>query len=774
MNPGKPEGWTIERTNCDPGEHAFYETLLCISNGFSGLRFTGDFLSPDSIPGFFLYGIYGYGLAVKHELVNIFNPSYWGLFTGGVPFTFEKHAIASFRQGINMRNATQFMHVVLRDDHGRKTAIEYEAFYPLPYKNILLCSFTIEKTDHDTEVTLCSGISTNATNGYLGGTEQAIRTAHLEIAGCNIDENKLLLTGINRSTKEKIHFSIVHSVEGQCDRKPVAAGQALSEYFILPAGVNKATIFKCCSFEAGDDKMSKEEQQLPDAFTPGKYNELKARHDQLWEERWKTAGIQVETSNKALQEGVRFGVFQLLQSPYYQSEQFNIPARALSSEYHSGHIFFNSEFYVIPYYTMFDPATAGKLIKNRIACLPASKAYAAQTGYKGARVPEEADVYGNQSAPFGILDLFNHEMHYELSGKLVKHLSADVIYSIDRYLRWSDDKEIIDAAFVEYIIEIARYCASLFAMDDEKKQYVINDVMCFDEFHYNVNNHFATNYLTAWALKWCCGFLEKNKSRPLVRDMFTGQSSLKQEMEEWEQVSANVYLPPAEQDGLIPQFDGYCELEDATITRRTVNMLPEITGNISGSMNALEPLSTRIIKQADVVFLLSLFPGNFSRQQIKTNFRYYDQRTVHASSLSVSSHAAVASMLGHSEDAMSYILTALRYNLDFFPREHYNNGIHLAGYAGAFNVIVENVIGFRFNDAGDRISLSPVLPAEWTAVSMQLHWKKYKALVTVTHNSLQIEFTGCAPGSIEIEYNDRTYAFQVTEEHKIFTIKPES
>ena len=84
----------------------------------------------------------------------------------------------------------------------------------------------------------------------------------------------------------------------------------------------------------------------------------------------------------------------------------NIAARGLTSEYHSGHIFFNTEFYLLPYYCLFEPLVARQLIMHRIKTLNAAKQFAKESGFKGARFPEEADMEGRPSAPYKITDVF--------------------------------------------------------------------------------------------------------------------------------------------------------------------------------------------------------------------------------------------------------------------------------------------------------------------------------------------------------------------------------
>lgn len=57
------------------------------------------------------------------------------------------------------------------------------------------------------------------------------------------------------------------------------------------------------------------------------------------------------------------------------------------------------------------------------------------------------------------------------------------------------------------------------------------------------------------------------------------------------------------------------------------------------------------IKQSDVLLGLFLYYENFDRETILRNFRFYEPRTVHESSLSPFVHAILAAWIGDTEEA---------------------------------------------------------------------------------------------------------------------------
>jgi trehalose/maltose hydrolase-like predicted phosphorylase len=98
-----------------------------------------------------------------------------------------------------------------------------------------------------------------------------------------------------------------------------------------------------------------------------------------------------------------------------------------------------------------------------------------------------------------------------------------------------------------------------------------------------------------------------------------------------ETVMRKFYLPQPDERGIIEQFDGYFRLEDCSLdtVRSRLKDPKEYWGGGGGITSA-----TPIIKQADVVTMLSLFGNHYSTEEKKTNLDYYEPRTEHGSSLS--------------------------------------------------------------------------------------------------------------------------------------------
>lgn len=738
-----PTEWLIQRQQYTPEEDGLYESLFALTNGRVGLRATVDFEAGGGQPGCFLSDLYGPGLAVRSELVNALHFGYWAVAVGGVPLHLNNATILHFRQSLDLRRAAVSTEMVLRDRLGRTTALSVYTVLPEPEADLLLTVFRLEAVDHSSPIELHSGVDWRRGNGYAGGCEPALRLHHLVEQETRCGRGRLGVCASNRGTGLYAAAATRH-VHDAGTGVTVKLDKRVLEVLSFPPEEGRGfSVSRFSAFGTGRDPfelLTACERRADAAVETGTPALLEA-HRAAWQSRWADHEIDIDGPADDVQ-GLRFGLFHLLQSPERRAGVMNIAARGLTSEYHSGHFFFNTELYLVPYYATAEPSVARALIMHRVSTIEAAREHARATGFEGARYPEEADLEGRPAAPRLIHDPFTGEAHEEWSGVEVMHLSADVLYALSRYLDLTGDIDALQGPVLEMVADIARYCASLMKYDPEVGGRGARGVMCFDEFHYHVDHHWATNYLAAWALRWAAETLDA-VSRDAAGGSLVSQALEKlgaggAERRSWKEIASEVYLPPPDEGGVYPQFRGYLSLRDQLARRGPHHRLPEITEDDKRRMDALLPFETRLIKQADVLLVMAMFPDAFGPREAEANFAFYDPRTAHASSLSTAPHASVAARLGNVGAARQYLVAALRYNLDFEPRAGYMNGVHLAGYAGACNALLEGFLGFR--SLPDGITLAPKLPREWAGVRLRVSWRRYRFEVAASHENLLVKW----------------------------------
>jgi trehalose/maltose hydrolase-like predicted phosphorylase len=205
-----------------------------------------------------------------------------------------------------------------------------------------------------------------------------------------------------------------------------------------------------------------------------------------------------------------------------------------------------------------------------------------------------------------------------------------------------------------------------------------------------------------------------------------------------ETVIPNLYIPAPGENGVIEQFDGYFRLEDCSL--ETLRSRVKDTREYWGGGNGVAA-PTRIIKQADVVTMLSLFSSDYPAPVKKANLEFYEGRTEHGSSLSACMYALLACETGDSNRAYPHFIKSAEIDITgqgkHFAGLVYIGGTHPAANGGAWMVAVQGFCGFSVE--GGEIRVIPRLPEKWEKVVFHVIHKGVRREVTVTKNGYHIK-----------------------------------
>jgi kojibiose phosphorylase len=128
---------------------------------------------------------------------------------------------------------------------------------------------------------------------------------------------------------------------------------------------------------------------------------------------------------------------------------------------------------------------------------------------------------------------------------------------------------------------------------------------------------------------------------------------------------------------------------------------------------------TQVLKQPDVLMLLSLLPDDFDEATIRANWDYYTPRTdlTHGSSLAPGIQAILASRMGDLDLAYHLYMQAALVDLKDL-RLNTEHGIHGATAGGVWQAVVFGFGGVRLTAQG--ITAAPQLPAHWRRLRFKL------------------------------------------------------
>jgi trehalose/maltose hydrolase-like predicted phosphorylase len=436
-------------------------------------------------------------------------------------------------------------------------------------------------------------------------------------------------------------------------------------------------------------------------------------HETGWRGRWDAGGVVIEGDDE-LQKAVRFAVYHLTSAANPADERVSIGARALTGDAYFGHVFWDTEIYLLPFYIATWPEAARALLMYRFHTLSGARAKAAQIGCKGALYAWESADTGAETTPESVLGPDGKPVEI-LTGKMEQHISADVAYAVWLYWRASGDDEFFLRAGAEIMLETARFWASRAVAEADGLRH-IRHVIGPDEYHEDVDDNAFTNIMARWNIIRGLETVDTLRARWPERAVALQEklSLGNDELADWRDAAARIATGLDTATGLYEQFAGFHALEPLDLAAFTDHRIP-----IDVVIGRERTQRSQVVKQADVVALIALLPGEFPDTMAVTNFRHYEPRCAHGSSLSAAMHALVAARLGYHEIALRYLHEGAALDLD--PDPNSAGGVRIAGLGGLWQAIV---LGFGGLDlSGEMVRLQPRLPPQWHSLSFRACWR---------------------------------------------------
>jgi trehalose/maltose hydrolase-like predicted phosphorylase len=147
---------------------------------------------------------------------------------------------------------------------------------------------------------------------------------------------------------------------------------------------------------------------------------------------------------------------------------------------------------------------------------------------------------------------------------------------------------------------------------------------------------------------------------------------------------------------------------------------------------------SQVVKQADVVALIALLPEQFSAATAETNFRHYEPRCAHGSSLSAGMHALVAARLGDADLALRYLRETADTDLDIDPNSA--GGVRIAGLGALWQAVMVGFVGLDLR--GDTLGIDPKLPSQWRSLSFRVCWRGRSIAIRIAGRSVEATLVG--------------------------------
>lgn len=461
-------------------------------------------------------------------------------------------------------------------------------------------------------------------------------------------------------------------------------------------------------------------RRVPDARNMDARTLLDA-HTTAWRRLWRDCDVRI-TGDADAQAALRFGAYHLNSAVNPGDESVSVAARGLTGDGYRGHVFWDTEIYMLPFYVLTRPEAARALLMYRYRTLPAARAKARRSGWKGAAYAWESADTGEEATPpvamtpRGVVPI--------PTGQREQHISADVAYGVWTYWIGTGDDDFMWSAGAEILLETARFWASRALLESDGR-YHIHAVEGPDEYHEKVDDNAFTNAMAALNLRQAADtatlLAVRNPGawRRLARRLRIGR----REVATWTPLAGALETGLSRRNAVIEQFEGFLALDDL-VTGTTIG-LPRSVGVLLGPRRLA---ASQVVKQADVVALLALRPELASREEGLATLRYYGARCDHDSSLSAPLHALLAARLGDLDTAMAYFEeTAAVDRVDVELSS--GAGVHMAAQGGLWQAAVLGFGGLSFD--AERLSFDPRLPRHWRRLAYPVKWRGRRLRIVI-------------------------------------------
>ncbi len=443
-------------------------------------------------------------------------------------------------------------------------------------------------------------------------------------------------------------------------------------------------------------------------------NTLHRAHREAWAKRWSDADIGIR-GDAALQRNVRFGLFQLMGAVGTRGEAA-LGARGLSGDGYNGHVFWDSDVFVVPFLAATCPPAARAMLEYRIRRIGAAVEQARELGRGGAKFPWESASIGREITPSMVIGPRGEKVVVR-TGEMEDHIVADVAWAACRYVDWTEDESFRRGPLVRLLVETARYWASRIETDTDGSAH-IRHVIGPDEYHDDVDDNAFTNVMARWNLR--------------AAATRAGSECDQREVWRWTTLADGLTDGFNHQTLVYEQFAGFSQLAPFPL-RETYGSAPLAADSLIGFERIQ---SLQVLKQADVLMLHLMLPNEVESGSLAANLDRYLPITAHGSSLSPAVHAALLARVSRHPEALDLLHYAARLDVDDVSMTT-SNGLHVATMGGVWLALVEGFAGIQPD--GDGLVVRPRLPAAWGSLTVNITYHGVRVRLHVEGEHVQVE-----------------------------------
>ncbi|MFT8994957.1 glycoside hydrolase family 65 protein [Lentilactobacillus hilgardii] len=734
--------WHIVTNKFNPDNKRLQESMTSLGNGYMGMRgFFEEDYSGDSLAGLYLGGVW-YPDKTRVGWWKNGYPDYFGKVVNAVNFIkmnvkingdkidLAKDKFSDFKLDLDMQHSilTRSFTVTKGD---AKVAVTFERFLSVAQQELSVQRLTLKNVGTTkATVTVDSAIDADVKNEDANYDERfwnVVSTEQKPDSGNVIAQTTPNPFGTPQFTSamEMRHVSDLKTVSVAQPNDKEVVNEFTGE--LAPdqsAKLEKRVIVTTSRDYQTNDDLIAAMNQLSDRVAEKTYEDLFDAHAKIWEERWNKSDIEID-GDTAAQQGIRFNMFELFSTYYGEDARLNIGPKGFTGEKYGGATYWDTEAFAVPVYLgITDPKVTRNLLMYRYKQLDGAYHNAKQQGLKGALFP---------MVTFDGIECHNE---WEITFEEI-HRNGDIAFAIYNYTRYTGDESYVLNEGSKVLTEISKFWADRVHFSQRKQQYMIHGVTGPDEYENNVDNNWYTNILAQWTLKYTLEILKKVSPEQAEKLAVTDE-----EKKHWQDIVDRMYLPYDKELNIFVQHDGFLDKDIQPVSAIPADQLP-----INQHWSWDKILRSPYIKQGDVLQGIWDFIDDYTPEQKKANYDFYEPLTVHESSLSAAIHSVLAADLHYEDKAVELYERTARLDLDNYNNDT-DDGLHVTAMTGGWIAVVQGFAGMRVRDG--QLHYAPFLPKKWHRYSFRQVFRGRLIEVNVDQKGAQFKLIEGDPITIDV------------------------
>ncbi|MEV4630422.1 glycoside hydrolase family 65 protein [Micromonospora sp. NPDC049523] len=715
------EPWHVRETRLDVDVLAQSESVFALANGHIGLRGNLDEGEPHGLPGTYLnsffelrplpYAEAGYGFPESGQtIVNVTNGKLIRLLVDDEPFDVRYGELFDHERVLDLRAGTLHREVLWRSPAGKRVRIRSTRLVSFTQRSVAAIRYEVEPVDEPLRLIVQSEL---VANEVLPAQSKDPRVAAVLESPLQSEEHLALEDGgllvhTTRASGLRLAAAMGHELEAPA--RTTLSTETFDDWArttitcVLQPGerirLDKYVAYGWSSERSRPALRDQVGAALAGARFSGWDGLLAEQRDYL-DAFWDTSDVRVE-GDPEVQQAVRFGLFHVLQAGA-RAELRPIAAKGLTGPGYDGHVFWDTETFVLPVLTYTLPSAVASGLRWRHSTLPMAQERARTLGLNGAAFPWRT-IRGQECSA------------YWPAGTAAFHIAADIADAVRRYVQATGDQDFEREIGLELLVETARLWRSL-GHHDRAGKFHLDGMTGPDEYTAVKSDNVYTNLMAQRNLLAAADAVSRHSDHAWRLGVDDEETAA------WRDAASAMHIPYDEELGVHQQVEGFTRLQEWDFAGTPPEKYPLLL-----NYPYFDLYRKQVVKQSDLVLAMHWRGDAFTPEEKSRNFAYYERRTVRDSSLSACTQAVLAAEVGHLELAHDYLGEAALMDLHDL-NQNTRDGVHVASLAGAWIALVAGFGGMR--DHGDTLSFAPRLPNRIDRLEFSLVWHGHRLRVDV-------------------------------------------